>query len=927
MNMALHTHTPRLLVIDPRGLALRSVEFCRNEQDQPVDERVTCQAYDTAGRLVSQRDPRLALPNLNTTYSLSNQALLTESVDAGWRLGLLGEAGQAVEGWDGRGTQRKVEYDAVLRPLAITEQGQVTERFGYGGPEDFEHNQCNQLIRHDDTAGTRHLVDYGVLGAALIEARHFLKSVETPDWPLDEAGRDALLQSDRLETYSAFNALGETLRQTDAMGHTQSFKQTVAGQLKAVDLTLSGATQAQTLVSDIHYNAFNQVEQETAGNGVISHSLYDPQDGRLMEIRAGSPALQHLIYAYDPTGNIQQIEDAAQPIRYFANQRVEAINHYRYDTLYQLIEATGREVNTGASHGPALPGLQPLPPDPNQISNYTQSYDYDSAGNLLQMRHVGAQNFTRIMRVAPDSNRSLPEGDVDVDFSEGFDPNGNLLQLVRGQTLEWDRRNQLQQITTITRATKANDHERYIYDGQAQRCRKINSTQTSSRTLNNEVRYLPGLEIRTNADGEILHVITAQAGRSSVQVLHWQAGLPSGIANNQVRYSLSDHLGSSTLELDQQGGLISQESYYPFGGTAWWAARSAVEAKYKTVRYSGKERDVSGLYYYGFRYYAPWLQRWINPDPTGDVNGLNLFCFVGNSPVCHKDMDGRIYIGVRDPVEEEILNAGNVIMFRGLDEFPDDLKENIKRALVSNQITYQHAGEMIRYYPNESADIMRSFFGYQYSDVVHDVTHSWESSYIRASEYLSDNGEGKFLGIRTPNEKLSAFIFPEDPLGRIAIDTRHAYTKKLPHTIGHELTHIDDVLESAVKGPSSTDNYYIFAEYISLLTGGGNTTQKPPYQAVSEIITSGGLNLNYFSYILPAANNFIERVKTFYPAPEFITDLNTAITQFNQNPGIAARVSANNADSLMHAAHHLHEYYMKNILTQTAPTTQRRGQP
>ncbi|WP_369596690.1 hypothetical protein, partial [Pseudomonas cichorii] len=66
MNMALHTHTPRLLVIDPRGLALRSVEFCRSKQDQPADERVTCQAYDAAGRLVSQRDPRLALPNLST---------------------------------------------------------------------------------------------------------------------------------------------------------------------------------------------------------------------------------------------------------------------------------------------------------------------------------------------------------------------------------------------------------------------------------------------------------------------------------------------------------------------------------------------------------------------------------------------------------------------------------------------------------------------------------------------------------------------------------------------------------------------------------------------------------------------------------------------------------------------------------------------
>ncbi|MBX8577558.1 RHS repeat-associated core domain-containing protein [Pseudomonas cichorii] len=660
MNIALHTHTPTLIVIDPRGLAIRSIALFRREQGQPVDERVTSQTYDLAGRLVRQRDPRLSSENLRTTYSLSSRALLTESVDAGWRLGLLNETGLPIEGWDSRGSRHQVEYDAVLRPLAIIEDELVTERLSYGGADGFEHNQCNQLIRHDDTAGTRHLPDYGLLDSALIEARHFLYALETPDWPLDEAERDALLESDSLETHWAFNALGEQIRQTDAMGNAQSLQQTVAGQLKAVDLKSSSTT--QTLVSDIQYNAFNQVEQETAGNGVIRRSLYDPQDGRLMEISAGSPALQHLIYAYDPVGNIQQIEDAAQPIRYFANQRVEAINHYHYDTLYQLIEATGREVNIGASHGPALPGLQPLPPDPNQISNYTQSYDYDAAGNLLQMSHVGAQNFTRTMRVAENNNRSLPEDETDADFDTGFDPNGNQLQLVRGQTMEWDVRNQLQQITTITRATAASDYERYIYDGQGQRCRKINSAKTSSRTLNNEVRYLPGLEIRTTADGEVLHVITAQNSR----VLHWQAGQPSGIANDQIRYSLSDHLGSNTLELDHKGKLISQESYYPFGGTLWWAARSAVEAKYKTVRYSGKERDASGLYYYGFRYYVPWLQRWINPDPAGDVDGLNLFCFSRNSPMVWVDPSGSSPFHFTD-VENALSKEGDPVQAKGLE--------------------------------------------------------------------------------------------------------------------------------------------------------------------------------------------------------------------------------------------------------------------
>ncbi|PBP67421.1 toxin [Pseudomonas syringae] len=656
MNSIMHTNTPQLAVSDSRALPVRSVQFYRGADDQPVEARVTQQYFDKAGRLIASRDPRFASRlkygvcapvNLMQIVSLSGALLLSKSVDSGWRVSLNGEAGQLVDGWDGRDNPRQIEYDAQLRPLAINESGRMTERFTYGGPATAERNQCNQLIRHDDTAGSRLLQDYGLSGGVLSEERCFLQSPDRPDWPLAEPDRDALLEPVGLQTRRAFNAQGEALAQTDANGNVQRFSYGAAGQLHAVELTLTNTEQPQTLVSAIDYDAFNQVEQETAGNGVVSRYVYDLQDGRLIELSALSAdgsVLQKLNYSYDPAGNVLLINDASQPDRYCGNQRIEPINRYCYDTLYQLIEATGREVRNGASHGPALPGLQPLPTlDPCQVSNYRQHYSYDRAGNLLQMRHEGAHNFTRNMHVAPDSNRSLPDDDEDVDFATSFDPNGNLLQLVRGQVMGWDARNQLQHIITVQREDGSNDDERYVYDGQGQRSRKISTAQASGRTLSNEVRYLPGLEIRTTADGEILHVITAQAGRNSVRVLHWKAGKPGIITNDQVRYSLGDHLGSSTLELDQQGGLISQESYYPFGGTAWWAARSAVEAKYKTVRYSGKERDASGLYYYGFRYYAPWLQRWISPDPAGDVDGLNLYGYVKNSPITYYDRLG--YMG------------------------------------------------------------------------------------------------------------------------------------------------------------------------------------------------------------------------------------------------------------------------------------------
>ncbi|WP_046236977.1 RHS repeat domain-containing protein [Pseudomonas syringae pv. coryli] len=647
MNNTLHQHTPDVRAVDPRGLAIGNIAYWRSEAQQAMERRITRKTYNAAGHVSTQRDPRLDAPNLTTTYGLSGQPILTDSVDAHWRLMLLGEAGQTISGWDSNANQRHFEYDQLLRPVSVTEQHQVVERFAYGGPDSASHNLCGRLSRHDDTAGTSLYPDHGLSGKVLNQHRYFLRVSVTPDWPLVEAERDALLEPAGLQTRWGFNALGEVLVQTDAMGNTQAFGMTFAGQLKAAELKLAGTSSPQTLVNEIHYNAFNQVEQETAGNGVVSRYVYDQQDGRLAELStlsADGTRLQKLDYSYDPVGNVLLVNDASQPDRYCDNQLIEPISRYRYDTLYQLIEATGREVRNGASHGPALPGLQPLPAlDPCQVSNYTQNYSYDAAGNLLQMRHEGAHNFTRNMHVDPDSNRSLPDDDGDVDFATSFDANGNLLQLVRGQVMGWNARNQLALVTLLQRKDAASDEERYVYDGQGQRCRKISTAQASGRLLINEVRYLPGLEIRTTADGETLHVVTAQAGRNSVRVLHWEAGKPGSIANDQVRYSLGDHLGSSTLELDQQGGLISQESYYPFGGTAWWAARSAVEAKYKTVRYSGKERDASGLYYYGLRYYAPWLQRWINPDPAGDVDGLNLYGYVKNSPITYYDRLG--YMG------------------------------------------------------------------------------------------------------------------------------------------------------------------------------------------------------------------------------------------------------------------------------------------
>ena len=152
------------------------------------------------------------------------------------------------------------------------------------------------------------------------------------------------------------------------------------------------------------------------------------------------------------------------------------------------------------------------------------------------------------------------------------------------------------------------------------------------------------METRTSAD-EVLHVITVKAGRGTIQVLHWEKKPASDIPQDQHRYIFTDHQNSSTLELNETAELISWECYYPYGGTCWWAGRNRLEANYKTLRYSGQERDATGLYYYGFRYYMPWCQRWLSADPAGISDGLNLYAMVHGNPTGHVDRQGLITVG------------------------------------------------------------------------------------------------------------------------------------------------------------------------------------------------------------------------------------------------------------------------------------------
>jgi RHS repeat-associated protein len=96
-------------------------------------------------------------------------------------------------------------------------------------------------------------------------------------------------------------------------------------------------------------------------------------------------------------------------------------------------------------------------------------------------------------------------------------------------------------------------------------------------------------------------------------------------------FPLYDMNGNVTDYISESGANVAHRVYDAFGNTT---AKSGPMADDFNFWFSTKYLDhETGLYYYGRRFYAPWLGRWLNRDPIQEQGGLNLYGFVGNNGV------------------------------------------------------------------------------------------------------------------------------------------------------------------------------------------------------------------------------------------------------------------------------------------------------
>lgn len=675
-STGVHARTPSIRVIDNRHLVVREINYHRSARGDTAQTQIMRHRYSNAGRLSQSIDPRLhalqeggggARPNLLQHHTLSGLTVRTDSVDAGTSLWLHDSVARVVLSVNAGGVKETRSYDPLSgRLLSLTEQRadsapEIVQRWMWGDslPASRAGNLAGQCVKHYHAAGLTTLASASIMGHSLNSVRTVLADDEEADWRgSDEAEWIRRMADGEHSTLSTFDATGALLSLRDARGNRQRIDYGVCGNPLQSWMTAADQESEQAIIKSTTYSAAGQKLVEEHGNGVVTRNTYDDATHRLVatqvskaESQSRMRSLRDLRYQYDPIGMVLEVNDAAQPARFWRNQQVLARQTYAYDSLYRLIHATGRECAAARLGSINAPAGAAAVHDDVTYTNYSRAYRYDDGNNLVQVRHVAPasnNSHTIDMVVSDRSNRALPSSwsatpqTVDVHFL----PGGQQRWLQVGQPLNWNGPGLLAAVAASGDGADALS-EWYRYDSPASRVLKV-TNQAAGRTLRQRrVHYLPELEIRQAcSDGSVtslLQVATSSLkSTAQIQLQRWEVGRPEGVEDCQYRYLYSEITRSVGLELDGQGAVVSQEEYYPFGGTAWAAGRSEVDASSRTLRYSGKERDATGLYYFGYRYYQAALGRWLSADPAGDIDGLNMYAMVRNDPVNLRDAEGLV---------------------------------------------------------------------------------------------------------------------------------------------------------------------------------------------------------------------------------------------------------------------------------------------
>jgi RHS repeat-associated protein len=460
-----------------------------------------------------------------------------------------------------------------------------------------------------------------------------------------------------------YDALNRASNMVDAVG-TTAYGYAAGGQLWTEDGPWSSDTVTNTYNTRLRtalslaqptgrwtngfgYDAAKRLTNVTSQAGSFTYTLGGASYASPLPKKILLPNTSYITNTYDSVARLTGT--------YLKNSSDTTLNSHEY-SCNPGNQRTQQVFNVGSTYNYTYDAIGQLTIADSGTASEDRGYTYDTAWNLNYRTNNGSlQSFI------VDGLNELTNA---VGATCRYDANGNLTNYA-GATFTYDDENRLAMVEDVNHAYRW----AYLYDGMGRlRIRQQYQWQNVGPPWAPTYIWIATLEWRYLYDGRrVIQERTASGtiptysytrGTDLSGSLEGAGGIGGLLAHSQDyassngnwythNYYHADGNGNITYLVDSSQALAASYRYDPYGNTI---SSSGSLASANVYRFSSKEIHAnSGLYYYGYRWYAPNLQRWLNRDPIQEQGGLNLYCFLLNNPSIYIDPYGLKHAGGYTP--------------------------------------------------------------------------------------------------------------------------------------------------------------------------------------------------------------------------------------------------------------------------------------